>query len=277
MQKLTDSQQPEILELLGKCFPDYWEQLALKQGKMPFFEISFAEFDHGRVIGHCGIIPYEVWCGSRYHPMAGIASVAVDPDFRRRGIAGRLCNFAADWAKENGFVSLPLYTAHFRVYESCSWHKLDVPAARYFPEAGKSGAIRRMGRELSSAEKNSIIQLYENSPQFDGKVKRQDSGTLHSWERIFNEPEFTFLLSPAGYAIEANRVIVEANFLPGTSDRVIRDFLGDSPFYLPEMLPGAEPFTHRDAMHGERPMVRDLTEPEFHRINRIFFPVTDKF
>ena len=102
-----------------------------------------------------------------------------------------------------------------------------------------------MGRELSSAEKNSIIQLYENSPQFNGKVKRQDSGTLHSWERIFNEPEFTFLLSPAGYAIEANRVIVEANFLPGTSDRVIRDFLGDSPFYLPEMLPEAEPFSVR--------------------------------
>ena len=56
---LENSEQSLILPLLGKSFPDYWEQLALSSGKMPYEEISFAAFDTDKVIGHCGVIPYR--------------------------------------------------------------------------------------------------------------------------------------------------------------------------------------------------------------------------
>ena len=57
IRRLKNDEQQMILPLLGACFPDYWEQIAVKSGKMPFEEISFAAFDGDKVIANCGIIP----------------------------------------------------------------------------------------------------------------------------------------------------------------------------------------------------------------------------
>ena len=35
--------------------------------------------------------------------VAGLASVATSNNYRKRGIANKLCNLARDWAKENNF------------------------------------------------------------------------------------------------------------------------------------------------------------------------------
>ena len=281
MRLLSDREQPLILELLGSCFPDYWEQLALKNGRMPFYEISFAEFDGTKLIGHCGIIPYDIYCRGKVFPMGGIASVVVDPAYRNRGIARDLCNFSADWAKTHGFISLPLYTAHFRVYESCRWQKLPVPSTLQFAFLPPPQIPARSKESLTEKEKMSIIALYESAAKFNGKVIRQTAGTLHSWERIFAEPEFTFSLIPGGYAIIASGVVIEANFAPDVRYEDAVSLIGNRPFYLPtvpEVLAGTEFIASTvDPMHGERPMFRDLDANDFHLRNRIFFPVTDKF
>ena len=52
--KLSPDEQKQILPLLGRCFPEYWEQLAAKEQKMPFDEISFAAYKNGILCGHCG-------------------------------------------------------------------------------------------------------------------------------------------------------------------------------------------------------------------------------
>ena len=108
MRRLETAEQPQILPLIGRCFPDYWEQIACNSGKMPFEEISFAAFDDDVPTGHCGVIPYEIWCNGKVYPMAGIASVATSPEYRKQGIAANLCRMVMAWAREQKFHSLPL-------------------------------------------------------------------------------------------------------------------------------------------------------------------------
>ena len=289
MRLLSAAEQYKILPLWQECFPDYWEQLAVANGQIPYEEISFAAFDGETAIAHCGIIPYDIWCGNRLYRMGGIASVATAPAYRKRGIAAELCGFAANWAAENGFDSLPLYTGLFRVYEAAKWRKLEVPETYLIRISGKALSWCK-GDELTAAEKNEIIKLYEAGEKFDGKVLRQNSGTLHSWARIFAEPEFRFAVIPGSYAVKSGNVVIETGFAPESGDRERQKFLaglsenGQVSCYLPptadnRRLLNSFPLEKSsfDAMHGERPMVRDFGAGEFHRIHNIYFPVVDKF
>ena len=286
---LKKSEQHLILPLLGDAFPDYWEQLALKQGKMPYEEISFAAFDGTDVVGHCGVIPYRIWCENSVVPMAGIASVAVAKEYRNRGIARELCTFAAQWAKQEKFVSLPLYTEHFRVYESASWQIFETPSARRVISGKKTAALSwEKGSGLTDREKENIIRLYKDSPLFNGKVLRDESDTLHSWERIFAEPEFRFAVVPKMYAIKTGDTVIEIAFdIPETSvaDRKRLFYqLGVQKLFLPEteivkeLLAGVEfeEISPDDVMHGEKVMVLDIAE-NFHCGRNIFYPIVDKF
>ncbi|MBE6356915.1 MAG: GNAT family N-acetyltransferase [Lentisphaerae bacterium] len=288
IRQLASSEQQLILPLWEVCFPDFWEQLAVKNGKIPYEEISFAAFDGNMAVGHCGIIPYTIQCGGKNHMMAGIASVATLPEYRNRGIAKNLCRFAAQWAQNRSFISAPLYTAHFRVYESASWRKLTLPPA--LQTAAGSGANWKSGSQLTAEEKSCIAEIYAASEVFDGKVLRQVSGTLHSWERIFAEPGFLFTSTDRMYALKADETIIELNALPGTPPAYRKDFFdtlgyrGTVNFHLPEtstvriLLSGREMTTSdRDPMHGELPMVLDFGSKDFHTVNHIFFPAADKF
>ena len=291
MRRLDGSEQAMILPLWQECFPDFWEQLAVSRGELPYEEISFAAFDGANVVGHCGIIPYRIWCKGEICPMAGVASVAVLPAYRNRGIARELCRLAVRWATENEFVSLPLYTSHYRVYESAGFRMLDgVPEALEIIGGKKTAALSwNRGSGLTDAEKENIIRLYGDSPVFDGKVLRDRCGTLHSWERIFAEPEFRFAAVPKMYAIKVDDTIVEVAFDAGQTTVADRKRLfyqlGAQKIYLPEtaliqeLLDGVETrsFPVQEVMHGEKIMVLDTGEKEFHRENQIFFPVTDKF
>lgn len=287
---LEKSEQHLVLPLLGAAFPDYWEQLALKQGKMPYEEISFAAFDGNTVAGHCGVIPYCIWCDGAVVPMAGIASVAVAPEYRKQGIARELCRFSAQWAKEEKFVSLPLYTAFCRVYESAGWQVRDTPSAKIIVSGKKTAALSwERGIFLSDREKENIIRLYNDSPEFSGKVLRDDSGRLHSWERIFAEPEFRFAVVPKMYAVKAGDTIIEIAFdrqATSVADRKRLFYqLGVQKLYLPEteqiqeLLEGVEleDITSDEVLHGEKVMILDIGGHDFQNSNRVFFPVTDKF
>ena len=290
MRILNSDEQSLILPLLGESFPDYWEQLALSMGKMPYEEISFAAFDHDKVVGHCGVIPYRIICGKENFLMGGIASVAVAPEYRRKGIASELCSLASQWAKDNKFVSMPLYTAHCRVYESAGWQVLDTPSAKKITSGKKIAAPGwEKGSSLTDKEKANIIRLYNDSPAFDGKVLRDDSGTLHSWERIFAEPDFRFIAVPEMYAVKIGDTLIELGFdnhQTALADRKRLLYqLGVQKFYLPEteliheLLEGVEieNIPSDEVMHGEKVMFLDLEDPGFHSGKDIFFPITDKF
>ena len=290
IRQLAPGEQSQILPLLGRCFPAYWEQIAARGRKMPFDELSFAAFSGGTAAGHCGLILYRVRdARGGTALMGGVASVAVAPEWRGRGVAAQLCETLIRWAEaEPELVSLPLYTELFRVYEKSGWRRFDPPAAG-FAEGIASTLSWRRGADLSTEEKAAVTALYAGMPDYPGKVIRGNGAAFHDWPRIFAEPEFRFALDGTQqYAIRVEGTLAEVGFVPGTPaavrGRFIRSALGPdgAEMLLPPSVVSGTALTvgpaRTDPMHGERVMVLDLKGAEFHRANPgQFFSLVDKF
>ena len=292
IRRLADAEQPLVLPLLGRCFPDYWEQIAATKKAMPFDEISFAALDDGKPVGHCGVVVYRVSDGRGGQcVMGGIASVAVAPEFRGRRIAASLCETVAAWAEtEPEMVSLPLYTGLFRVYESVGWRRFDPAPPEFARGRGQAAPLSwKPGTALDEAEKVRIAMLYAAMPDYPGKVARSFDGRgITDWPRIFAEPEFSFALADEAYAVRSQETLAEAGFLPDLPTRERAEFLaaalgpeGSDMLLPPPAVAGIDlerGAAHGDPMHGERVMVRELKGGAFHRERPdIFYSLIDKF
>lgn len=290
LHKLTHDEQSAVLPLLGVCFPTCWQSIADTCSEMPFEEISFGAFDAGKLIAHCGLIPHDIYMNGSWYTIAGIASVAVAPEYRKKGVAKMLCSFAAEWAEANDYALLPLYTEFFRVYEICGWEKFVIPPT---VKRKNSSNIEckvdwKRGSELTETEKNTIINIYESGETFNGKIKRLSQGKLQSWDRIFSK-NHRFALNCRMYAALVDGVLAEIYFAPKVSDEEKRNFfssLGEHPCYLPptastKMLMAEYDWqlSDDDAMHGERPMIRipQKSNAVSENIHSLFFALMDKF
>ena len=297
---LSEEEQPRALPLLGRCFKEAWENIALTCKKFPIYELSFAAFDGETIVGHVGLIPYTVSDGKGgKFLMGGIGSVATDPDYRGRGIASGLCKSVIEWCGSHPeYRSLPLYTGKDRVYESVGWRsyvsekpmrvKLAAPGAGALPWTTAKG--------VSAAGQARIRELYDNGEDFCGKVLRGMANGIQDWPRFFREAEFTYVLSGGIYALLTDNAAVEIYCDPGTTDDELMDFLlrlpcrqedGTMDLALPRQGRIAKMLRARnhditdcprDLMHGEHPMVFDLTRPGFHDLpESVFYPLGDKF
>ncbi len=208
-------------------------------------------------MGHVGAMPFEVFLADgRVVKLAGIASVATDPEFRGKGIAATLCRMALEWGRVNGIIAMPLYTSLFVVYGKSGWQVCGnaAPIVRV-----SSTLTPKRATDLTASEKTAIINFYESSPAFPGKVKRTARNRFHSWERIFRNPDYLFYLDDSGYGLERDGVLAE---LCGTE--------------LPTEAADADPY------HGEKPMWAWTSEPDHEiaaliRDGRFNFPLADKF
>ena len=286
---ITDREsQKEVTLLLGQIFPDFWEQIAAKNQEFPFDEISFtARTENGQLCGHTGILPFMVSDGyGGTLQFAGIASVAVDPEFRGKGISSILCEAAADWAVQNGMDALPLFTGKFGVYSNHGWKDYPVtpPALVCPPKKSGSSGQRIPAADLSEEQKEKIIQCYEKSFAFPGKVVRSRGNSFHGWKRIFGEPEFEFTVTKNGYLLIWDGAVIELCSEPGAETELLAS-LGENPFTL--ALPVSHPAwgtlrradwkiqgTPDDVYHGEGVMIRPIKSqiPQ-----DLYFPCADKF
>ncbi len=100
IEKLTEARLDALTELENKCFSVPWsrESFAGTIGnKNAYFIVADKD---GELAGYAGM----------YHVLdeGDIANVAVDPSYRREGIASMLLSALIDFAKENGVISLTL-------------------------------------------------------------------------------------------------------------------------------------------------------------------------
>ena len=200
------AEQNACLPMLAVCFDEWKGDIS----RMPFVEESFiARSCDGRIAGHVGIMPMRIHGDNRVLRAAGIASVGVHPEFRRRGIAARLCGQAAAWAAERGYDLLALYTGVNRVYEVCGWRDYSVNSLT-LENPAPSGKTGKRGSELTGAERDAIAEWYDAGPVFRGKVIREKKSFFHSWEQLFRSPDFFWHTGKDGYALEYHGVLAEA-------------------------------------------------------------------
>lgn len=77
--------------------------------------------DGGRVVGHLAMWPFAQVFGGREVPMAGVAGVAVSPEWRGRGVGGGLLAAALERMREAGDVIATLYPATVAPYAAYGW------------------------------------------------------------------------------------------------------------------------------------------------------------
>lgn len=138
-------------------------------GQRPFDETwrARSRTDHGLVAevdgrrsGQLRVRPYGQLFGGRSVPMAGIASVAVEPWARGRGIALALLDRALEVAHEAGQVVSALYPTVPALYRSRGWDRAGVlEDVSLVPAA--LGEVRRPGSiELRPAEAADLDDLH---------------------------------------------------------------------------------------------------------------------
>ncbi len=199
----------ELVPLLMRCFPDFWEP-RLKRGMRSFpydLKLFTAKID-GRLIGTVGIHDYQFLLDCAVIPCGGLSDVGVDPDFRGRGYAGELQDFAWEYCRKHycRCPMMPLYTDKPGVYLSRGWLLYEPDRSREIrtEDFPKHDVFRPDFRKIRKAvwqfrqppenreEKifRTILRIYRDGQPFDGKCMR----SFKTWLELFAEPEHEWRL-----------------------------------------------------------------------------------
>lgn len=123
--RLTD--HPYFKGKMARWFHDKWgisealylqsmEETLTRQKPYPQWYVAL---DNGRIIGGLGVIENDFHNRKDLSP--NVCAVYTEPEYRGRGIAGELLNFACDDMAARGIRTLYLVTDHTGFYERYGW------------------------------------------------------------------------------------------------------------------------------------------------------------
>ena len=215
----------EIVPLLLRCFPDFWEP-RLKRGMRSFpYDLKlFCARQDGQVVGTVGIHDYQFILNRKVIVCGGLSDVGVDPGFRGRGIAAAMQDFALRRCREKfPCPVMPLYTDKPGVYLSRGWQLYEPDrtheiSAEVFPKHDTFrldlSRIRKTVWQLRQSPESreekifrTIQRIYRDGQSFDGKCLR----SVKTWQELFAEPEHEwFLEDDAAYYLYRKDRLLEA-------------------------------------------------------------------
>ena len=215
----------ELVPLLLRCFPDFWEP-RLKRGlrSFPYDLKLFCAKMNGKWVGTVGIHDYRFSLDNELIVCGGLSDVGVDPDFRGRGIASAMQDFALRFCRENfSCPVMPLYTDKPGVYLSRGWQLYEPDRTGEISTADfpKHDAFRLDFRKIRNAvlqfrqtpenreEKigRTILKIYRGGQSFNGKCVR----SVKTWLELFAEPEHEWVLEDdATYYLYRKERLLEA-------------------------------------------------------------------
>ena len=292
------AEQDNLLTLLARCFPNAWGKRP-PGSPFPYAGTSFVAEAAGKFIGHAAIMHMKSEVAGQVLDVGGLASVGVDPDWRGRGIAERLCRMAEAYFGERNFAMLSLYTALYRVYEKSGWRRYDN-AERPWTLAGEGEQLIPgvAGADLDETERRKVLAANASGAKFPGKtVRYEGSKVRHSWKNLFGRANLRFYLSQDGYAVTCHGILEELFALGSERKALLASVLAENAGEVtvavpPECLSRSEAAGYgfavsreakQDPMAGESPMIYTYTDGRFPELakalaeKRLFFPAIDKF
>ncbi len=144
-------------------------------------------YDGDRLVGHTGVWSLGQWLGGRQVPMAGVASVTVAADQRRRGIAGRLVRAALELARTRGDVIACLYPTVPALYRWSGFEFAGVHIRHVLPPGTLGGLPRpsappRLRRLAYPDDLPGIAPVWDAAAQAHGRETRSDARLRHIFE-----------------------------------------------------------------------------------------------
>jgi predicted acetyltransferase len=145
----------------------------------------------GELVASTEVMPVGQFFGHRSVPMGAVASVAVRPDYRGRGIGPRLLALAVERMHEDGLVISTLHPATTRFYRGLGWEIGGEFGVRRVPCASLAalppGEPECLRRE-SADDSDTVRECYGRVAQgFSGPIDRSDT-LWRVYERALDHP-----------------------------------------------------------------------------------------
>ncbi|MBO4631811.1 MAG: GNAT family N-acetyltransferase [Lentisphaeria bacterium] len=264
----------ELVPLLRRCFPEFWNP-RLQRGLRTFpydLRLFTAKLD-GKLIGTVGIHDYQFLLNGKNLLCGGLSDVGIDPDFRGRGYARQLQDFALRYCRNNPEFNcpmMPLYTDKPGVYLSQGWQLYEPDRSREIctEDFPKRNAFRLEYNLLGSPgnpehEKIRLIQtIYREGQNFNGKCLR----SAETWQELFREPEHEWELECDTYYLYRKDRLLEA--YSANPSHPVRNFVPVQGGYGPNKL-------MLNLQCPEHELVREVVEEIRH--SQLYFPIADTF
>lgn len=124
IRQATEADLPALARVGAQAFPqrDAAARLAqLREDPRMRPEDTLVAEEDGAIRGTARVLPLTIWWGGAAWPMGGLASVAVAPEARRRGVARALCEAAVQRLRERGVPLCLLFPFDHRFYAALGW------------------------------------------------------------------------------------------------------------------------------------------------------------
>ena len=271
----------ELVPLLLRCFPDFWKpRLKLGLRSFPYDLKLFCAKVNGQMVGTVGIHEYRFSLNNKVIVCGGLSDVGVDPDFRGRGIASAMQDFALRYCRENySCPVMPLYTDKPGVYLSRGWQLYEPDRTGEISSADfpKHDAfrldlrkIRRAVLQLRQAPETpeekicrTILKIYRGGQIFNGKCMR----SVKTWLELFAEPEHEWFLED------------DAACYLYRKDRLLEAFSADPAHPVWKTVPVQGGHNENKLMlalqSSENPLTAEIAEAV--RKHSLLFPIADTF
>lgn len=136
-------------------------------------------------------VPVGQHFGGRSVAMGAVASVAVRPDHRGRGLAPRILTAAIELMRERGLVISTLHPATTRFYRGLGWEVAGEFAVRRVPTSALAALPHgepECMRPATAVDREQVRECYARlAPSIDGSVDRNET-FWSAWERELEAP-----------------------------------------------------------------------------------------
>lgn len=131
----------------------------------------------GRLVAKAVLLDFEQWFGGRRVPMGGVAGVAVHPDARGQGWAGRVVHEVVGVMRERGQSISALYPTVVGLYRSLGWEIVGQLDETRLPTRSLGDAPPASGVTVRTAEADdagALLDLYRRwASQVPGALVRE--------------------------------------------------------------------------------------------------------
>lgn len=207
---------PQAATSFGRPIDDSLE--ASYRGRLEAGEVWGLEED-GTVLGHCRLLEGAHWLGAREVASLDIASVAVPPEHRGRGVASRMMRAAVQRGVAAGRGMSLLYPSTTRLYRQLGW-ELAGSLTRYRVRAR---ALPRTGPTLRRSDTDADWEAIRAChARYATALPGVAVRSQQRWSELAALPHRYVLDDPAGTGALEGYALVEHRPIPDSWQHVLR-------------------------------------------------------
>jgi len=196
----TPEDRDDVLELLGKAFPEPPEFFADIMSKDPWYGYCRRRLlkSDGQIVSNVDLFTRRVWIGGGSVLLGDLGNVSTHPDHRRKGYCSAIVNDLVSYMNNNGYGFSTLYGGAPEFYGSLGWQLFPEKRAIIKPKEKIKTASGYEVREVKNiADLPGIVMLYHRCRNLKTGATVRSSAYWHK--------HFDWLVNPPNQFVTVHR------------------------------------------------------------------------